>query len=76
MATTDMLTHFADRLKAARTKAGLTGAELAAKAGCSRKHIHSLETGRSRPSWEIVPVLAAALGIDQQDFFAAAKKTK
>ncbi len=52
---------FAGRLRELRLAAGLTQAELAAKAGLTREGITQLETGRRRPAWETVLVLSEAL---------------
>lgn len=51
-------------LRAWRAVRGLTGAELAEKAGMrSQGHIASLESGRRQPSWPAIEALAAALSI-------------
>ncbi|WP_150046552.1 MULTISPECIES: helix-turn-helix transcriptional regulator [Methylomonas] len=42
---------------------GLTQAELARKAGCSRNHIASLETSASLPSLKLWLKLQAVLGL-------------
>jgi transcriptional regulator with XRE-family HTH domain len=59
---------FGPRLKALREKAGLSGAQLAEKAGTSRQQVHQLERGDYRPSWDMVQALAAALGVPTDTF--------
>lgn len=56
------------RLKALRDKAGLSGAELAEKAGTTRQTVHNLEAGTYRPTWDLVQALAAALGVPTDTF--------
>ena len=62
---------FMDRLKAARTQAGLSQAELAEKAGMHRFGVAKLEQGVRQPTWETVQALAAALGTDCRAFVDA-----
>ena len=51
-------------LRRLRRKAGLTQAELAAKAGVSRGYIAAMETGhRKAPTVETLKRLAKALGV-------------
>ena len=62
-------TTFPGRLKRAREAAGLTVAELAAKAGMVHSHVNQLENGtRGRsPTWQTVRRLAAALGVRPEE---------
>jgi transcriptional regulator with XRE-family HTH domain len=53
---------FADRLRAARTAAGLTQAELAERAQVTASYIWRLETGGAAPGIDLVDRLALALG--------------
>lgn len=57
------------RLKAVRTEAGLTQAELADRAGVSRKTINTVENGVFIPSTLLALSLAKALGTTVEDLF-------
>jgi transcriptional regulator with XRE-family HTH domain len=51
------------RLKAARTRTGLTQAALAAKAGLTREYVNKLEAGRHDPTVGTLQRLATVLGV-------------
>ena len=53
---------FADALYRARTAAGLTQAELAARCGVARPNIAAFEAGRREPRWETAVRTLAATG--------------
>jgi transcriptional regulator with XRE-family HTH domain len=53
----------AETLKRLRERRGLTQAELASRIGVHRVTIATWETGRYRPSIDLLPKLAKALGI-------------
>jgi len=55
---------FASRLKDARTAAGLTRKELAAKAGLSWQAVRAWEQGAREPGLSSLVALAGALGSD------------
>jgi len=57
------------RLKAVRTEAGLTQAELADRAGVSRKTINTVENGVFIPSTLLALSLAKALGTTVEALF-------
>jgi putative transcriptional regulator len=57
------------RLKEARQAAGLTQAELADKAGVSRKTINTVENGVFVPSTILALGLARALDVKVEDLF-------
>lgn len=59
----------ANRLKEARTEAGLTQAELADLVGVSRKTINTVENGVFVPSTLLALKLAAALGTRVEKLF-------
>lgn len=59
-------------LREAREGAGLTQAELAARAGVSRQLVGAVESGRHRPRVDAALALAAVLGVDVEHLFAAA----
>lgn len=59
---------FPARLAALRAAAGLTGPELAARAGLSRQAVRQYENGNRRPTFDAVLKLAAALGTDCRAF--------
>lgn len=56
-------------LKAARTAAGLTQADLAEKVGVTRKTINTVENGVFIPSTVLSLKLARALGARVEDLF-------
>ena len=56
-------------LKEARTKAGLTQAELAERVGVSRKTINTVENGVFVPSTLLALKLAAVLKLKVEDLF-------
>jgi len=60
------------RLKAARTEAGLTQAELALKVGVTRKTINTVENGVFVPSTILALGLARALGVTVEALFSLA----
>jgi predicted ATPase/transcriptional regulator with XRE-family HTH domain len=70
---------FAVRLRARRLTAGLTQAELAAKAGVGIRTVRDLERGRAaRPQRTTVELLATALGLDGEErsgFVAASRRS-
>jgi transcriptional regulator with XRE-family HTH domain len=51
------------RLKATRTKRGMSQAALAAKAGITREYVNKLEAGRYDPTVGVLQRLAKALGV-------------
>ena len=57
------------RLKEVRTAAGLTQAELAERAGVSRKTINTVENGVFTPSTLLALTLARALGTTVEGLF-------
>ena len=58
-----------NRLKAERTSAGLTQAELAARAGLSRKTVNTVENGVFTPSTLVALKLAEALSVKVEAIF-------
>lgn len=61
--------RLASRLKEARTAAGLTQAELADRAGVSRKTVNTVENGIFIPSTVLALSLARALETTVEDLF-------
>jgi transcriptional regulator with XRE-family HTH domain len=59
---------FARRLTAVREAAGVTQYRLAQLSGISKQAISRLELGETRPAWETVQALAAALGASCEAF--------
>lgn len=53
-------------LRVARGKAGLTQAELAARAGVSQQAISAYETGRKEPTFSTMKRLLAAAGLEMR----------
>ena len=66
--------RLANRLKAARTAAGLTQAELADLAGVSRKTINTVENGVFTPSTLLALKLAQALHTTVEALFSLAEE--
>lgn len=58
-----------NRLKEARTKKGLSQAELAAMVGVSRNTISSIETGQFNPTAKLALVLCIALDKKFEELF-------
>src|SRR5690348_10951180 len=58
------LVVFGERLRALRTKAGLTQTELSEKAGLRQTHVSQLERGAVEPRLGTIIALADALGIE------------
>ena len=61
--------RLASRLKEVRTAAGLTQAELAERAGVSRKTVNTVENGVFIPSTILALSLARALDAKVEDLF-------
>jgi transcriptional regulator with XRE-family HTH domain len=61
----------AKNLKENRRKCGLSQAKLAEKAGISTQYIAMIELSRQFPSPEVLDRIAAALGIEAHELFAA-----
>jgi transcriptional regulator with XRE-family HTH domain len=59
----DPAASFAERLRAQRVAAGLTQAELAARAGVSASALVTYERGRGRPRPSRLAALAGVLGL-------------
>jgi transcriptional regulator with XRE-family HTH domain len=55
--------NFPMRLKQLRSRANLTQAALAARAGIGQRTISHLEQGQTEPVWSTVLALAKALGV-------------
>jgi transcriptional regulator with XRE-family HTH domain len=62
------MADFARLLKEAREAAGLTQDALAEKVGIHRVQIARLEGGTSKPTWETVQKIAAALHVSCEAF--------
>ncbi|MEV5709938.1 helix-turn-helix transcriptional regulator [Actinoallomurus sp. NPDC052274] len=61
----ERLQELGHRVRGLRKGAGLSGAELAERAGVTQPTVSKIETGRMLPSSEVFDRLAGALGIDQ-----------
>lgn len=61
-----------DYLYLARTRAGLTQAELAERSGRRQSEIARIETGRVHPAFETIRDLVRACGLEMEISFAAA----
>jgi transcriptional regulator with XRE-family HTH domain len=59
---------FGARLLALRQQAGLTQAELAARAGLTQPAVNRYELGARQPTWVAVHALAGALGVSTEAF--------
>lgn len=62
-----------EEVRRRRKKLGLTGAQLAARAGMAPSAVSQIETGRRTPSSTSVVKLAAALGAEVSDLFPKAQ---
>ncbi|WP_052502988.1 helix-turn-helix domain-containing protein [Brucella anthropi] len=60
---------FSLRLKAARKHLQLTQDELASKSGLSTVTLSKLESGKNRPSFDVIVALSNSLNIDPNYFF-------
>ncbi len=69
MSDTRLISH----LKALRTDAGLTQAELAARVGVSRKTINTVENGIFTPSTLLALKIARELATPVEDIFTLAE---
>lgn len=54
-----------ERIRVLRKKAGMSLEELASSSRVSRNHIHSIETGQTKPSLRILSCIADALGVTE-----------
>ena len=59
-----------NRLKVERARRDLTQAELAAKAGVTRRSVNAIETGRMTPSIAVALKLARALEVPVETIFS------
>lgn len=64
-----MAEELRNRLKVQRAIGDLTQAELAAKAGVTRKSVNAIETGRMVPSVLLALKLARVLGVPIETIF-------
>lgn len=53
------------KLKAFREQRGMTKEELGKRMGCSRQYIYLLESGRARPTVEVIGKFVDAFGAEQ-----------
>jgi transcriptional regulator with XRE-family HTH domain len=65
---------FGKRLKNLREEKGLTQKALADRAGCHPMTLAKLERGVQEPAWQLVLVLAEALGVPVEAFVIPAHK--
>lgn len=63
MTTNELAEVFATNLKALRKQRNLTMAELGKRLGVSHVAISNIESGKSRPSLDMIAALAAALHV-------------
>src|SRR3954464_14696422 len=63
----ERLRELGRKVRGLRKDAGLSGAELAERAGVTQPTVSKIETGRMLPSSEVVDRLAGALDIDQAE---------
>jgi transcriptional regulator with XRE-family HTH domain len=61
----ERLRELGHRVRALRKDGGLTGAELADRAGVTQPTVSKIETGRMLPSSEVIERLVGALGVDE-----------
>lgn len=65
-----MAEHLTTTMKVQRARLDLTQAELAERAGVTRKSINAIETGHMVPSTILALKLAQALGVTVEQLFA------
>jgi DNA-binding XRE family transcriptional regulator len=58
---------FAEKVRRARTRIGLTQAEVAASAGLTQQYLSIIERGNVSPTLATAAAIAAALGIKLRD---------
>lgn len=63
-------------MRVQRARLDLTQAELAERAGITRKSIHAIETGQMVPSTILALKLAAVLGVSVEELFALESSTQ
>ena len=66
----DTAARFADNLRRARAKSGLSQTQLAKAAGISHSEIYRLEAGTREPRLGTLIALGGAMGIDGADLLA------
>ena len=65
----EVLKAVGNRIREARSRAGLTQKDLGAKAGHTQSYIYEVETGRTNVTLRTLANLADALGMEVRDFF-------
>lgn len=63
----ELLRELGRRVRDLRGQAGLTGSQLADRAGVTQPTVSKIETGQMLPSSEVIARLAEALGVDDAD---------
>lgn len=66
--------YISEKIRSARTEAGLTQIELAARSGLPQSHISRLENGQHSPSRATIEKIAKALGRPLSDFDPSASE--
>jgi len=74
MSTISLRVVFAELLRAARSKAGVTQEDLAVRAKLTREYISLLENGKRTPTITVFIRLARALGASPSDWIRAMEK--
>ena len=65
----EVLKAVGNRIREARSRAGLTQKDLGAKAGHTQSYIYEVETGRTNVTLRTLANLADALGMEVRDLF-------
>jgi putative transcriptional regulator len=65
-----MSEHLTTTMKIQRARLGLTQAELAERAGVTRKSVNAIEAGHMVPSTLLALKLAKVLGVTMEELFA------
>ena len=68
--------YFIENMKYYRKKNGITQAELAEKCNVSNGTIGNIETGITKPSFDLIIELSIALGISPEDLFHTKEQTQ
>jgi len=65
--------NIGERITEVRKRRGMSGSELARRAGISRSQVHLIETGKSSPTADTIAGIARALEVAPGDLFESPK---
>lgn len=67
----NLTVQFGEAVRTARVAAKLSQEELADRSGLDRSYVGGVERGERNPTLEVIAKVAAGLGVDLADLFAA-----